>query len=271
MIIKIAGMSDSGKSREDNQDHYSIGPFVEQNTLISMSIDTDSRSFKQHGFIAAVADGLGGYQGGKFASRNFLDGLIKSFYEDEISDFTSREFTQLVGKVLEESRQKLNGDLSRNPGLAEAGTTVAGIALSQHNDLVVFHCGDSRVMRVNAGYILPLTVDHTFCGATVASGRVTGTKSHKIRGGGDLTRSIGLVGDSNFEIKTGLEYDTGDIFLIGTDGWHGMGKGLTVMALQDHLMKTGEPDAIVKNMLAETVEVDGTDNATLVMIKVEDV
>ena len=72
-----------------------------------------------------------------------------------------------------EAAQARVAEVLQRANLKEAGTTLAGLALFEPNDLIVFHVGDSRVLRISGGYARALTVDHTPVGNDVASGRMT--------------------------------------------------------------------------------------------------
>jgi serine/threonine protein phosphatase PrpC len=72
------------------------------------------------------------------------------------------------------------------------------------------------------------------------------------------------------EITTDLTWSVGDKFLIGSDGWHGVGNGLNRKAIQDVMRHGGTSSALTQCLLAVSVANDGKDNATLVIVQVED-
>ena len=162
MRIAAAGFGVTGAGREKNDDYYCLGPFVEQGVLTSLEIDTTSSSFRRYGFLAAVADGMGGYAGGNVASHILLEYLSARFYSEERGDFSDEALLSSLQRYLEEAQQALVTELQRSPALQQAGTTLAGIVLTAPDRLIVFHIGDSRVLRFAAGYLRPLTIDHSF-------------------------------------------------------------------------------------------------------------
>ena len=233
MRIHAAGLSNAGHRREKNDDFYCIGPFVEQETLTALSLDSASGVFQQYGFLAAVADGMGAYAGGAVASRVVLETLSALFYGERHAGMTEHAFLACLEGYLAKTKDVLTGVLQRSPELREAGTTLAGIALLAPDILAVFHIGDSRVLRASAGYVRPLTVDHTPIGQDIASGRLTEVEAARIPGASSLTRSLGLQGNTTIECVVAHTAVPGNQFFIGTDAWHGVGRGLSRQTIQD--------------------------------------
>lgn len=270
MLIRVAGKSDRGTVRERNEDHYCLGPFVEQDALTALTLDTSSSFFQQYGLLAAVADGIGGYAGGAQASRIALETLSARFYSERRAGCTSEELANCLRRHLEEVQQVLAAQLARAPELADAGTTIAGIALMPPSALAVFHAGDSRVLRLAAGYLRALTVDHSPLGADIAAGRLTEEEASALPESHQITRSLGAHGDARAEVNGEFRWDPGITFLLCTDGFYGVGRGLPRQALRDALHDGAEAETLVHELLADAVATDGNDNATLVMVQLQD-
>lgn len=273
MRIHIAGRSDTGRVRAKNDDHYCIGPFVEQNSITSLTVSSDSRFFEQQGLLVAVADGMGGYAGGALASRVVLEKLSACFYAERRIGDSAHTLADSIRECLDQTLRYLQDVLGRSPELAEAGTTLAGIALMPGGTMVVFHVGDSRVLRACGGYVSALTVDHTPIGPDIVSGRLTEQEAANLPAAGQLTRSLGLRGDTRADINTESTWAPGDMLLLATDGMHGIGRGLSRQDIQQRIREsaTEEPlGSLVNQMVGKAVEVDGQDNATLVVIRMEE-
>jgi serine/threonine protein phosphatase PrpC len=69
LSLSITALGHRGKVRDKNDDHYLCGHFVEQEALIHLQVPLTSNSLRGYGGIWGVADGIGGYAGGAFASR----------------------------------------------------------------------------------------------------------------------------------------------------------------------------------------------------------
>lgn len=269
MRICAAGLSCRG-ARPENQDHYCIGQRVGQGLLYSVEYDRDSESFRDYGLLAAVADGMGGYAGGAYASKAALLALQDLFYGEKRTGCSWEEFAGCVRRYLSAVQSRLLQALSEKPGFGEAGTTVAGITLMPPDLLVVFHAGDSRVLRASGGFVRALTVDHTGIGQDIASGRISEHDAYQVPELLGLTRALGAGGRAEVEIGLEKSWAPGDRFIIASDGFHGVGKGLSNSAIRRALTYELDTAAQVKRLMAQSLLADGRDNSTLVMVDIYD-
>jgi protein phosphatase len=270
MRITAAGMSERGTVRPANEDHYCVGAFVEQAAFTALTIETSSASFEHYGLLAAVADGMGGYAGGALASRVVLETLSASYYGERRTGCSAEELASCLERYLAQAQQVLVLMLERSPEYAQAGTTVAGATLMPPDLLAVFHAGDSRVLRAAAGYVRPLTVDHTPFGADLASGRISEDEVRGLPELSRLTRSLGAGGDTRAEITVEHTWAPEMSLLIGTDGWHGVAGGLTRQVVQDIIRRGDTVEEQLRALLTAAVAADGRDNATLVVVRIEE-
>lgn len=270
MKIRVAGLSHLGRVRDRNDDHYCLGTFVEQGVLTSITIDTHSRFFQEYGLLAAVADGMGAYAGGSLASRVVLETLSAQFYSERRAGYGSVQLAACLAGYLVQTTRTLEAVLKRSSDLADAGTTVAGIALMPPDVLIVFHAGDSRVLRGSAGFVRALTIDHTPLSPDIASGRLSEEQASALPAASQLTRALGLKGDTRVEMNQELAWAPGDCFVIGTDGFHGLGRGLSGYAISTALCAGGDTSTTTERLIADAVKTDGSDNATLILVQLDE-
>lgn len=269
MRIRAAGLSSRG-SRLENEDHYCIGQYVGQGQLYSVEYDCDSRSFRDYGLLFAVADGIGAYVGGAYASKSALLALQHQFYGEKRTGCSWASLAGCLQRYLRAVQSGLLEALSEKPGLTDAGTTLAGVALMPPDLLVVFHTGDSRVLRASAGFVRALTVDHTVLGQDIASGRITELEASQNPELLRLTRALGAGDLFGLEVGEERSWAPSDRFMLCTDGFHGVGSGLTRNGIRRSLVSELDTTALVKDLLAEALAADGRDNATLVLVDIED-
>lgn len=242
----VAGRSHIGQKRTKNDDCYAIGPFVERGHLTALQMDSASRAACDIGLLVAVADGLGGYSGGALASQTVLDTFAAHFAaQKRDGDMVAQ--LEHFGDI---ANRTLGRVLRADEELAQAGTTLAGLCFLSEGELLVFHCGDSRVLHFADGAGASLTRDHA-------------------SPSGGLTRSLGLVGDTRLEI-TRLGWKVGDTFLLCSDGFHGDNRGLDLPTLSETVIENEHlPLAeLVSYLVDEAVERDGRDNVTAVLVRV---
>ncbi len=163
--IELAGLSDVGCQRENNEDRYSYW---------EPAADPD---FPVKGRLAIVADGMGGYEGGQEASRIAVE-VIEEVYANagpgDPRTWLLQGF-QIAHHRIQEYAEKY-------PDLQGMGTTCTAMALLDH--LLYFaHVGDSRLYLVRGSSISRLTRDHSYVGRLVQNGvlRADEAESHPQR------------------------------------------------------------------------------------------
>ena len=260
MTIKIAGASSPG-AMDYNDDHFLIGISTSQKQPLNLKIGPLTRGYVQDGILAAVADGIGSYEGGSLASRTVLEQFQKHFYKNKDGalearvDAAAKQSTRMLKQVIKHEKKR------------KAGTTLAGIALYKPSELVVFHIGDSRVLRMRDGQLMGLTIDHTPVGEPLAFGKITLEQALQRKDAFHLTRSLGLMCDTRVEMRA-MDFRKGDRFVMMTDGVCSPGRGLDGSEIEQYLKSGREPKDIIPEMLKKAVANDG-DNATMVLVYVD--
>ena len=151
--VQYAVISDVGSKRSNNEDiAYADGKLIrdgEGNGEIDL----------RQGIAAfAVADGMGGYEGGEVASeivaRSFSS-LIRHFeYEDDDNVIMKlKDWAAKANRLVIETA-------SLRPELSEMGSTFIG-ALVLFNQLFMLNVGDSRCYRWRQGTLKQLSTDHS--------------------------------------------------------------------------------------------------------------
>src|SRR4051812_3622484 len=139
------GATDVGRKRDHNEDSYLVSPRLG---------------------LYAVADGMGGHQGGERASKMALEVL-----EGEIE--VAREAGSLpdkggngnAGRIIEKAAQRASEMIfaaaQADPELHGMGTTLTAM-LVHRGRAYVAHVGDSRCYLFRDGKCLQLTEDHSW-------------------------------------------------------------------------------------------------------------
>jgi protein phosphatase len=147
--LQIAAYSqtDIGKVRVDNQD--AIRSHAPENEL----------TLQTHGYLYAVADGMGGYEHGGIASTAALETFFDTFYAGHPSKPSNnmRQGIQAANLAVYQQAQRMG---------ARMGTTLTAINLIG-NQLHIAHIGDSRVYLIRGRKSTCLTHDHTAVGELV--------------------------------------------------------------------------------------------------------
>ena len=269
LVFKVAGASHPGRVRDKNDDWFCIAREVRQTGSIDLELSASDEDFANYGLLCAVADGIGGYAGGTRAAQVALQTLSAQIYArkrggldaDAVVESLQSDFAA-VSRVLQETLRREN--------LAEAGTTLAGLLLLPPDIAVKFWCGDSRILRASGGYVRALTVDHSPLAQDVAQGILTEAAAASSPLSSKISRSLGVKGDGRIECDSETRWERGDRFLLASDGFHGMGRGLDLASLRAQLgnVEGQKPRARVEQLIAVAIEADGSDNVTLVEVGV---
>lgn len=174
--------------------------------------------------LFAVADGMGGYEGGEVASHLAIDTLRDFFqrhHDDKDATFPfklDRALTLDENMLCAAVRLAHRAIAARRSGRLHAmGSTVAAVFLdAAAARATIGHVGDSRIYRLRDGTLEPLTRDHSLYEEVRAAGLHSGSKKD-FAYPNVITRALGLGDKSEPEVTT-VAVKPGDLFLICSDG-----------------------------------------------------
>jgi PPM family protein phosphatase len=237
-LSSFAG-SDVGRARTGNEDSYFCGRTV-----------------------FAVADGLGGHQGGEVASAAAVEPLAaldgRSFAEPgEAAEALAAAIREANGAILDRAA----GD----PGLWGMGTTLTAAALSGDHQLQLAHVGDSRAYLLRGGSLDQLTSDHTVVGELVRRGRLTPEVAAIHPERSILTRAVGLDPTVPVDLPDPLELHDRDQVLLCSDGLTEAVGDDQIAAL---LSASEDGDAACRSLIDAANRAGGPDNITVVLLRV---
>ena len=147
----------------------------------------------------AVADGMGGHQGGEVASRLVVDTLadFAPTMRQETPDTCTLEeedATVRLTTMVEEAHRVVLAHAARYSSLEGMGTTLvlAHFLPLPIPRLVVVNVGDSRAYMIRNGTIIQVTRDHTVVEERVREGRLSPDEAAHHQDRHVLTRAMGL-------------------------------------------------------------------------------
>jgi serine/threonine protein phosphatase PrpC len=243
--IELAGLSDVGCQRANNEDRYSYWE------------PADDQQFPQKGRLAIVADGMGGYEGGQEASRIAVEVIEEMYANAVVGDPRSWLLTGF-----HTAHNRIQDYATKYPDLHGMGTTCTAIAVIDHS-LYYAHVGDSRLYLIRDSSISRLTHDHSYVTRLVDNGiiRADEAESHPQRH--ILTAALG-AGSSVTPDSPAAPFalQSGDVLVLCTDGMWGLlsdqeileitaGKNVDEIshALVETAKKRGGPDNITVQVL----------------------
>ena len=240
--------SDPGKVRTNNED--AMGTFI----------PASRHEARSHGFLFAVADGVGGMDLGEVASATAISTVTKEFGEAQEGSLLMGLMPRLVQHANAAVHDCRLAPEYRGKSMA---TTLVACAL-RHDQAVVSHVGDSRCYLVRGGRARQVTQDHTLVNEQRKMGLLSASDVAESESRHVLIRSLGpelFVSPDT----TALTIQAGDVLVLCTDGLH---DEMREDAIAEIVSQQKPADDIARELVARAVEIDGNDNTTAQVIRV---
>ncbi len=234
--FRVGSATDVGRVRSNNQDSFLV----------------------REGDLFAVADGMGGHQGGEVASALALQILGQA--HDEPS-------TSTLVRAVRSANQAVFDKAGADPELKGMGTTLtalADVATPDGHRLGIVNVGDSRLYRLRHDRIEQLTEDHSLVASLVRQGRITAEEAENHPQRNILTRALGIdeaVAVDSWEV----EPVAGDRFLICSDGLFNEVDENRIVAT---LRRFEDPGDAARELVRLANDGGGRDNITAVVVDV---
>jgi serine/threonine protein phosphatase PrpC len=245
--LELAGMSDIGCQRENNEDRYAYWEPVAD------------KEFARKGRLAIVADGMGGHEGGQEASRIAVEAIQEVFAETASGDPQS-----LLLAGFQAAHQRILEYADGHPELHGMGTTATAVAVRDH-ELFYAHVGDSRLYLVRGAGISRVTHDHSYVGRLVQNGIISSAEAETHPQRHILTAALGAGGEVSPETPPhAIALQKGDVLVLCTDG-------LWSLLSDDEIQKvasSSEPVQACQVLIKMTKDRGGPDNITVQVIRV---
>ena len=110
-------------------------------------------------FVLAVADGMGGANGGEVASGIVIES-VKKHYRAFLADPNLDQISLCLESIVSDAQSTIHTESTRSPELAGMGTTLT-IVLGYKTRYLVGNIGDSRTYLLSEGQIRQLTKDNS--------------------------------------------------------------------------------------------------------------
>ncbi|ESX14956.1 MULTISPECIES: protein phosphatase 2C domain-containing protein [unclassified Mesorhizobium] len=230
------GVSHKGCVRNHNEDSFLVEPQIG---------------------LWVVADGMGGHEAGEVASASIVEHLATIGIASSAPDLRAR-FEDRLNRAHAEIRR-----ISRSRGVT-IGSTVAAL-LAMDGRFACLWSGDSRVYLVRNAAISQISRDHTEVQELLDSGAISAAEAENWPRRNVITRAIGVNDEIAIDFQQG-ETLAGDIFILSTDGLTAHVSDAEIAAA----VLSAAPQAACEKLLTMVLERGGTDNVTIVLVKIRD-
>lgn len=173
--LEVGARTHCGASRKVNEDRHGFAWFRTNDPGQSC------------GFLALVADGIGGRAAGEQASQVAVQTVLDYFH----TKATNNPLSDLE-EAIQQAHTSVRKSSLENHDLSGMGTTLA-VVVVLGNWLHVASVGDSRVYLLRDQVIHKLTVDHTWAQQAVESGRLTPEAARVHPNRNVLIRYLGII------------------------------------------------------------------------------
>ena len=268
--VEFAAISDPGRVRSNNEDHYLITRMSRTFRPIQTNMPDGELPdpFDDVAYGMVVADGMGGLSAGEKASQLAIRTGVELVLNSPrwATRIDEEEARHLIGRMCEYFRKVDNaviGESRAHRGLRGMGTTLT-LAYSVGADVFIVHAGDSRAYLHRGGRLSQLTRDHTMAQNLADVGAIKPEEVHRHNTRHVLTNFVG--GPSlgvDPEIAT-LQVQDGDILLICSDGLSEMVRDAEIAAI---LGEARPLEEVVRSLIDRALANGGRDNVTVVLAR----
>ncbi len=213
----------------------------------------DGYCAREQGGLWAVADGMGGHEGGEWASARLveaLDGVALPADLTAAGDAVAAAIEQANRFILAEARRRRK----------QMGSTIVALLVRDRRYAVLW-VGDSRAWLLRDGALRPLSRDHNQVQEMVDRGLLRPEDAIGHPMSHILTRAVGVRDQVEID-RAGGELRPGDILLLSSDGLHGYVELGEIAAR----LPRGSPEAAADALVELTLAAGAPDNVTVVAI-----
>jgi len=262
--LDVFGLTDVGRVRRDNQDHFLFCTVHKTLRVHTTSLATPELleiPSQRLASLFMVADGVGGAEGGEAASRVTIETMamyvthamhcyFRADAEDDSAFLAELEAAARASSKNVAARARMEPEISRM-----ATTLTLGLAVWPR--LYILQVGDSRAYRYRSGELTRLTRDQTMAQDLVDRGALKAADVERSPLRNILSSAIGRDATP---VVTQHDLQRGDLLLLCSDG-------LSSYVPEDRILARCRQEAtsegLARALMADALEAGGSDNITV--------
>lgn len=202
-VLKHASVSDLGMRRTNNQDS------------LAAVVTSDVTTWATRGHLLMVADGMGAHAAGELASKLAVDNIPHTYFK--LRDLYP---PAALRQAIRDANATIHTKGQSSIGFQGMGTTCSCLVLLPQGALVA-HIGDSRIYRLRGDVLEQLTFDHSLVWEMAAAGQMNEADVPSYIPKNVITRSLGPHPSVHIDLEGPYSAESGDTFLICSDGLSG--------------------------------------------------
>ena len=215
-------------------------------------------AFLVEGHLFVVADGMGGHNAGEVASEMAVESLRRA--AANIVDEAT------LSTALQQANEEIHTESMMNHVRHGMGTTIAALAVTNNDTVLVANVGDARIYRWHEGNLSRVTKDHSYVQELVDEGIITLEEARVHPRRNIVTRALGI--DAEVEVSTAtLPVTIGARYVLCSDG---LVDEVTDSEISAILSRYENSTAAAEALISAANSAGGRDNITVIVVDVSD-
>lgn len=191
--------------------------------------------------VFAVADGVGGYEGGEVASKMAIE-ITLDAYRDSPREWGA---SKRLHRAVQRANIEIYNFASAVPDLRRMATTLTAVAV-ENGVLNATHIGDCRLFLLRDGKITQMSKDHTVVGERMRMGLLSEARAKDHPDRSVLLRSLGRELIASIDRIT-LPLRKGDEIILCSDGMYNVLETYDLLALTREFPPQEACEKLIRN------------------------
>ncbi len=264
--IDVFGLTHQGKVRQNNQDQYLLASIHKRVDVVATSLPATHQqplANERLAFIAMVADGVGGLQGGEEASATALEAVMQYVSQSmdchDRGDAAHEEFIEDLQRAAMRAHEAVLAKQDTNGRRGRMATTLT-LWMGVWPWHYLLQVGDSRYYLFRQGELTQVSRDQTIAQELVDEGVLTRTAAFRTNLSNVLSSAIG--GDTAMPVVTRMQSEWGSVALLCSDG---LTKHVSDERIAERLKTMTSAKQVCEQLLQDALDDGGTDNITIIV------
>ncbi len=264
--IDVYGLTHVGKVRKINQDHFLLATINKRVQMLRTSLPDQARlpfGDQRLAFLAMIADGVGGGEGGEKASATALEivteyvvGSMNCYYSADSSETSFIDALQAAAMRCHDAVVERAKAERVTRSMATTLTLWMGVWPWSY----LLQVGDSRYYLYRDGVLTQVSRDQTLAQDLVDQGvftRAAGERSHFAH---VLSSAIG--GEQTMPVITRVRNQWGAVHLLCSDG---LTKHVSDAHITERLAVMSSAQQVCEQLMQDALNDGGSDNVTVIV------
>jgi protein phosphatase len=262
--IDVCGMTHVGRVRSENQDHFLLATVHKRVEVLATNLSRQQHlplGEQRVAFLAMVADGVGGEEGGAEASATALEAVMQ-YLNDSMSclfdrDVAESTFTDMLQRCALRSHEMIRARQQDAHGtMATTLTLFMGVWPAYY----LLQLGDSRYYLWREGRLTQITRDQTLANDLVDQGILSRSQAPYTQFAHVLSSALGA--ESAEPVVTRLHAEWDNVHLLCSDG---LTKHVSDERIAERLANMTSAKEVCEQLVQDALDDGGTDNITIIV------